>query len=179
MELVLNYGELMLSIVYTVKQPLDTLLMKKIKSIREPLCNSKGPFFQKPIYFPYSPSMVFSSKGEKHGFTKESHINFVNHKKASPLHLAVQSGDLDMIKMCLDNGAHIDMIEASVQSVWHSDLRIPIHYFPNVLWLLYTQLRLEMHIAQRNAVPLSMLKKMFSNFKNFNIPKQMTRQMRQ
>ncbi|XP_028720481.1 transient receptor potential cation channel subfamily A member 1 isoform X1 [Peromyscus leucopus] len=49
--------------------------------------------------------------GEKHGFTKESHINFVNHKKASPLHLAVQSGDLDMIKMCLDNGAHIDMIE--------------------------------------------------------------------
>ncbi|XP_021080916.1 transient receptor potential cation channel subfamily A member 1 [Mesocricetus auratus] len=49
--------------------------------------------------------------GEEHGYKRESHINFVNHKKASPLHLAVQSGDLDMIKMCLDNGAHIDMIE--------------------------------------------------------------------
>ncbi|XP_060240591.1 transient receptor potential cation channel subfamily A member 1 isoform X1 [Meriones unguiculatus] len=49
--------------------------------------------------------------GEKTGYTRESHINFVNHKKVSPLHLAVQSGDLDMIKMCLDNGAHIDMKE--------------------------------------------------------------------
>ncbi|EDL14331.1 transient receptor potential cation channel, subfamily A, member 1, isoform CRA_a [Mus musculus] len=51
--------------------------------------------------------------GEKNGYSRETHINFVNHKKASPLHLAVQSGDLDMIKMCLDNGAHIDMMEAS------------------------------------------------------------------
>ncbi|XP_052031891.1 transient receptor potential cation channel subfamily A member 1 [Apodemus sylvaticus] len=49
--------------------------------------------------------------GEKAGYSRESHINFVNHKKVSPLHLAVQSGDLDMIKMCLDNGAHIDMME--------------------------------------------------------------------
>uniref|UniRef100_A0A8C6QQS7 Transient receptor potential cation channel subfamily A member 1 n=1 Tax=Nannospalax galili TaxID=1026970 RepID=A0A8C6QQS7_NANGA len=49
--------------------------------------------------------------GEKHGYRRELHINFVNHKKVSPLHLAVQSGDLEMIKMCLDNGAHIDMIE--------------------------------------------------------------------
>ncbi|XP_055459399.1 transient receptor potential cation channel subfamily A member 1 [Psammomys obesus] len=49
--------------------------------------------------------------GEKTGYTREYHINFVNHKKISPLHLAVQSGDLDMIKMCLDNGAHIDMKE--------------------------------------------------------------------
>lgn len=87
--------------------------------------------------------MVFSFKGEEHGYKREFHINFVNHKKASPLHLAVQSGDLDMIKMCLDNGAHIDMIEASVQSMWLSDLRISIHYFPNALWLLYTQVRLE------------------------------------
>lgn len=62
--------------------------------------------------------MVFSSKGEKCGYSRETHINFVNHKKVSPLHLAVQSGDLDMIQMCLDNGAHVDMIEASVQPVW-------------------------------------------------------------
>ncbi|XP_049998080.1 transient receptor potential cation channel subfamily A member 1 [Alexandromys fortis] len=49
--------------------------------------------------------------GEKHGYSRGTHINFVNHKKVSPLHLAVQSGDLDMIQMCLDNGAHVDMIE--------------------------------------------------------------------
>ncbi|MEJ1281567.1 transient receptor potential cation channel subfamily A member 1 [Cricetulus griseus] len=86
--------------------------------------------------------------GEEHGYKREFHINFVNHKKASPLHLAVQSGDLDMIKMCLDNGAHIDMIEASVQSMWLSDLRISIHYFPNALWLLYTQ-NTALHFAAR------------------------------
>ena len=62
--------------------------------------------------------MVHFSKGEKAGYSRESHINFVNHKKVSPLHLAVQSGDLDMIKMCLDNGAHIDMMEASALSMW-------------------------------------------------------------
>lgn len=60
--------------------------------------------------------MVLPPKGEKTGYSREAHINFVNHKKASPLHLAVQSGDLDMIKMCLDSGAHIDMMEVSVLS---------------------------------------------------------------
>ncbi|KAM4865541.1 transient receptor potential cation channel subfamily A member 1 [Thomomys bottae] len=49
--------------------------------------------------------------GEHCGYSRESQINFVNNKKASPLHLAVQSGDLEMIKMCLDNGAHIDLQE--------------------------------------------------------------------
>uniref|UniRef100_A0A8C9DLT3 Transient receptor potential cation channel subfamily A member 1 n=1 Tax=Prolemur simus TaxID=1328070 RepID=A0A8C9DLT3_PROSS len=49
--------------------------------------------------------------GEEHGYNRESHINFVNNGKASPLHMAVQSGDLEMIKMCLDNGAHIDLME--------------------------------------------------------------------
>lgn len=76
--------------------------------------------------FHCSSLMVISSKGEKHGYSRGTHINFVNHKKVSPLHLAVQSGDLDMIQMCLDNGAHVDMIEASVQSVRRHHLRIPI-----------------------------------------------------
>ncbi|XP_012518560.1 PREDICTED: transient receptor potential cation channel subfamily A member 1 [Propithecus coquereli] len=49
--------------------------------------------------------------GEEHGYSREFHINFVNNGKASPLHMAVQSGDLEMIKMCLDNGAHIDLME--------------------------------------------------------------------
>lgn len=29
--------------------------------------------------------------------------------------MAVQSGDLDMIKMCLDNGAQLDLLEVTVQ----------------------------------------------------------------
>ncbi|XP_036120372.1 transient receptor potential cation channel subfamily A member 1 [Molossus molossus] len=49
--------------------------------------------------------------GEEHGYSRQSHVNFVNNGKASPLHMAVQSGDLDMIKMCLDNGAQVDLME--------------------------------------------------------------------
>uniref|UniRef100_A0A5F4VQX5 Transient receptor potential cation channel subfamily A member 1 n=1 Tax=Callithrix jacchus TaxID=9483 RepID=A0A5F4VQX5_CALJA len=49
--------------------------------------------------------------GEEHGYNRQLQINFVNNGKASPLHLAVQNGDLEMIKMCLDNGAQIDLVE--------------------------------------------------------------------
>lgn len=38
----------------------------------------------------------------------------MNNAKASPLHMAVQSGDLEMIKMCLDNGAQLDLMEVIV-----------------------------------------------------------------
>ncbi|XP_077208275.1 transient receptor potential cation channel subfamily A member 1 isoform X1 [Paroedura picta] len=48
-------------------------------------------------------------KGEELGYSTESHINFINNGKCSPLHLAVQSGDLEMIKMCLEYGAQIDL----------------------------------------------------------------------
>lgn len=49
--------------------------------------------------------------GEEHGYERQDHINFVNNGKSSPLHMAVQGGDLEMIKMCLDNGAKLDMME--------------------------------------------------------------------
>ncbi|XP_036293033.2 transient receptor potential cation channel subfamily A member 1 [Pipistrellus kuhlii] len=49
--------------------------------------------------------------GEENGYDRVSHINFVNNGKASPLHMAVQSGDLSMIKMCLDNGAQVELME--------------------------------------------------------------------
>ncbi|XP_007945544.1 transient receptor potential cation channel subfamily A member 1 [Orycteropus afer afer] len=49
--------------------------------------------------------------GEELGYSRQFHINFVNNGKHSPLHMAVQSGDLEMIKMCLDNGAQIDLVE--------------------------------------------------------------------
>ncbi|XP_036742182.2 transient receptor potential cation channel subfamily A member 1 isoform X1 [Manis pentadactyla] len=49
--------------------------------------------------------------GEENGYSIQSHINFVNNGKVSPLHMAVQSGDLEMIKICLDNGAQLDLME--------------------------------------------------------------------
>ncbi|KAM8784412.1 transient receptor potential cation channel subfamily A member 1 [Rhynchonycteris naso] len=49
--------------------------------------------------------------GEEHGYKRQFHVNFVNNGKSSPLHMAVQSGDLEMIKMCLDNGAQLELME--------------------------------------------------------------------
>ncbi|XP_001493514.2 transient receptor potential cation channel subfamily A member 1 [Equus caballus] len=57
--------------------------------------------------------------GEEHGYSRESHINFVNNAKASPLHMAVQSGDLEMIKMCLDNGAQLELMENAKCTALH------------------------------------------------------------
>ncbi|XP_074843185.1 transient receptor potential cation channel subfamily A member 1 isoform X2 [Carettochelys insculpta] len=52
---------------------------------------------------------IILKKGEELGHSPESHINFTNNGKCSPLHLAVQSGDLEMIKMCIEFGAQIDL----------------------------------------------------------------------
>ncbi|XP_055967198.1 transient receptor potential cation channel subfamily A member 1 [Sorex fumeus] len=57
--------------------------------------------------------------GDEHGYPRQSHINFVNNGKSSPLHMAVQGGDLEMIKMCLDNGAKLDMMETGKCTALH------------------------------------------------------------
>ncbi|XP_043850025.1 transient receptor potential cation channel subfamily A member 1 [Dromiciops gliroides] len=49
--------------------------------------------------------------GEEQGYSRQNHINFLNNKNASPLHFAVQSGDLEMIKICLANGAQVNLEE--------------------------------------------------------------------
>lgn len=51
----------------------------------------------------------------------------MNNGKASPLHLAVQSGDLGMIKMCLDNGAQIELMEVTVH-ILHETLLLELSY---------------------------------------------------
>lgn len=56
-----------------------------------------------------------------------SHINFVNNGKASPLHMAVQSGDLSMIKMCLDNGAQVELMEVTVH-ILHETLLLELSF---------------------------------------------------
>lgn len=57
--------------------------------------------------------------GEKLGYRREYQINFVDTRNASPLHFAVQSGDLEMIKLCLDNGARIDQKENAKCTALH------------------------------------------------------------
>ncbi|XP_074242882.1 transient receptor potential cation channel subfamily A member 1-like [Saimiri boliviensis] len=57
--------------------------------------------------------------GEEHGYSRQLHINCVNNEKASPLHLAVQNGDLEIVKMCLDNGAQIDLVEKAKCTAVH------------------------------------------------------------
>lgn len=53
--------------------------------------------------------IYFHLSGEELGHSAKTHINFTNNGKCSPLHLAVQSGDLEMIKMCIEFGAQIDL----------------------------------------------------------------------
>ncbi|XP_015672649.1 transient receptor potential cation channel subfamily A member 1 [Protobothrops mucrosquamatus] len=48
-------------------------------------------------------------RGEQLGYSPKNHINFINNEKSSPLHLAVQSRDVEMIKMCIEFGAQIDL----------------------------------------------------------------------
>uniref|UniRef100_A0A663MYS7 Transient receptor potential cation channel subfamily A member 1 n=1 Tax=Athene cunicularia TaxID=194338 RepID=A0A663MYS7_ATHCN len=54
-------------------------------------------------------TIYFHLSGEELGHSAKTHINFTNNGKCSPLHLAVQSGDLEMIKMCIEFGAQIDL----------------------------------------------------------------------
>ncbi|XP_023390373.1 transient receptor potential cation channel subfamily A member 1 [Pteropus vampyrus] len=57
--------------------------------------------------------------GDEHGYNRQCHINFVNNGNVSPLHMAVQSGDLEMIKMCLDNGAQLELMESGKCTALH------------------------------------------------------------
>ncbi|XP_028924250.1 transient receptor potential cation channel subfamily A member 1 [Ornithorhynchus anatinus] len=57
--------------------------------------------------------------GEKEGCSRIDHINLLNHAKSSPLHLAVQSGDLEMIQKCLKHGAQVDLEESGKCTALH------------------------------------------------------------
>lgn len=61
------------------------------------------------IFLALKISTYFHFSGEELGHSAKTHINFTNNGKCSPLHLAVQSGDLEMIKMCIEFGAQIDL----------------------------------------------------------------------
>ncbi|XP_028831479.1 transient receptor potential cation channel subfamily A member 1a [Denticeps clupeoides] len=50
---------------------------------------------------------VILERGEEMGHSTEAHINYVDKSCCSPLHLAVRGGNLEIIKLCLGNGAKI------------------------------------------------------------------------
>ncbi|XP_066480502.1 transient receptor potential cation channel subfamily A member 1 [Tiliqua scincoides] len=62
---------------------------------------------------------IVIKKGEELGYSPENHINFINNGKCSALHLAVQSGDLEMIKMCIEYGAQIDLKQGNKCTALH------------------------------------------------------------
>lgn len=63
--------------------------------------------------------IYFHLSGEELGHSAKTHINFTNNGKCSPLHLAVQSGDLEMIKMCIEFGAQIDLKQVNIAIEWN------------------------------------------------------------
>uniref|UniRef100_A0A8C6XK75 Transient receptor potential cation channel subfamily A member 1 n=1 Tax=Naja naja TaxID=35670 RepID=A0A8C6XK75_NAJNA len=62
---------------------------------------------------------IIIKRGEELGYSPAKHINFTNNKKCSPLHLAVQSRDLEMIKMCIEYGAQIDLKQSDNCTALH------------------------------------------------------------
>nr|XP_039270319.1 transient receptor potential cation channel subfamily A member 1-like isoform X1 [Styela clava] len=56
---------------------------------------------------------------EKHGYPKDRVLSFCDKELCSPLHCAVLGGDADAIKMCLENGARLDTMQADMTTPMH------------------------------------------------------------
>uniref|UniRef100_A0A8C5FNY3 Ion transport domain-containing protein n=1 Tax=Gadus morhua TaxID=8049 RepID=A0A8C5FNY3_GADMO len=52
---------------------------------------------------------VILTTGEKLGHPLETHINYLDKSKSSPLHLAVRGGSMEAIRLCLHTGARLDL----------------------------------------------------------------------
>ncbi|KAE8599011.1 hypothetical protein XENTR_v10017018 [Xenopus tropicalis] len=62
---------------------------------------------------------IILKKGEEMGYTIDHHINFTNNEKSSPLHLAVQNGNIDVVKACISYGAKIDLRQSDNATALH------------------------------------------------------------
>ncbi|XP_068565601.1 transient receptor potential cation channel subfamily A member 1b isoform X2 [Cebidichthys violaceus] len=51
---------------------------------------------------------VILKAGEKSGHQIESHVNYLDKSKSSPLHLAVRGGNIETIRFCIAAGAKVD-----------------------------------------------------------------------
>ncbi|XP_043922215.1 transient receptor potential cation channel subfamily A member 1-like [Protopterus annectens] len=62
---------------------------------------------------------VILKRGLAFGHSFEKHINYLDKSLNSPLHLAVQGGNLEVIKFCIECGAHIDLVQADNSTAVH------------------------------------------------------------
>uniref|UniRef100_A0A8C8IL85 Ion transport domain-containing protein n=1 Tax=Oncorhynchus tshawytscha TaxID=74940 RepID=A0A8C8IL85_ONCTS len=63
--------------------------------------------------------LVVLQKGEEMGFSTETHINYVDKSFSTPLHLAVHGGNLEAIKLCIEQGAKIDQKQCDKSTALH------------------------------------------------------------
>uniref|UniRef100_A0A673XST1 Transient receptor potential cation channel, subfamily A, member 1a n=1 Tax=Salmo trutta TaxID=8032 RepID=A0A673XST1_SALTR len=62
---------------------------------------------------------VVLQKGEEMGYLIETHINYVDKSFSTPLHLAVRGGNLEVIKLCIEQGAKIDQQQCDKSTALH------------------------------------------------------------
>eukprot|EP00063_Salmo_salar_P071140 XP_014045975.1 PREDICTED: transient receptor potential cation channel subfamily A member 1-like isoform X3 [Salmo salar] len=62
---------------------------------------------------------VVLQKGEEIGYSIETHINYVDKSFSTPLHLAVRGGNLEVIKLCIEQGAKIDQQQCDKSTALH------------------------------------------------------------
>ncbi|XP_071217949.1 transient receptor potential cation channel subfamily A member 1a isoform X2 [Salvelinus alpinus] len=63
--------------------------------------------------------LVVLQKGEEMGFSAETHINYVDKSFSTPLHLAIHGGNLEAIKLCIEQGAKIDQQQCDKSTALH------------------------------------------------------------
>ncbi|XP_066577107.1 transient receptor potential cation channel subfamily A member 1b [Amia ocellicauda] len=57
--------------------------------------------------------------GEEKGYSIATHINYLDKSSSSPLHLAVHGGNIEVIKLCIANGAKIDLQQCDKSTALH------------------------------------------------------------
>ncbi|XP_033856922.3 transient receptor potential cation channel subfamily A member 1-like [Acipenser ruthenus] len=62
---------------------------------------------------------IILKKGEEIGYQIERHINYVDKSGSSPLHLAVHGGNIEVIQLCIANGAKIDLQQGDKSTALH------------------------------------------------------------
>uniref|UniRef100_A0A674EGL1 Transient receptor potential cation channel, subfamily A, member 1a n=1 Tax=Salmo trutta TaxID=8032 RepID=A0A674EGL1_SALTR len=64
-------------------------------------------------------SVIFSAEGEEMGLSTKTHINYVDKSFSTPLHLAIHGGNLEAIKLCIEQGAKIDQQQCDNSTALH------------------------------------------------------------
>ncbi|XP_036375405.1 transient receptor potential cation channel subfamily A member 1-like [Megalops cyprinoides] len=62
---------------------------------------------------------VILKKGEEIGHPVEQHMNCLDKSFCSPLHLAVRGGNIEVIRLCIENGAKIDQQQCDKSTALH------------------------------------------------------------